>query len=60
MVGIGFGEVFYSKVFDKKGKCGLCVLCVHSPVVFGIGLYPWGARDLTSLLKARTLDSFNL
>ena len=59
MVGVGFGEAFYSKVVNTQGNVVLRVLCIHRPVVFGIGSYPWGARALTSLLNARTPDSFN-
>ena len=47
------------KSSTHRSNVVLQVLCCHSPVVFGVGLYPWGASALTSWLKASTPASLS-
>ena len=48
------------KSLTQRANIVLQVQCCHSPLVFGMGLYPWGASALTSWLKASTPDSLSL
>ena len=56
---LAVGGYFTPKFLTQRKKVVLHVLCLHRPVVFGIGLYPRGVIFLTNLLKARTLYSSN-
>ena len=47
------------KSLTQRANIVLQVQCCHSPVVFGMGLYPWGASALNSWLKAINPDSLS-
>jgi hypothetical protein len=53
VLGVGAISVLYSEVIDDEGKVVGREMCLKRPAVWWVGMYPYGARCLTSRSLAR-------